>query len=826
MTALSLDGPWTLSALGDTAIPPARGTITATVPGCVHLDLLAAGIIADPFDGDNENAHQWIGDTAWRYARSFTWNANGHDRHDLVADGLDTFATVTVNGTVVALTENQNRSYRWNIAHLLREGENEITVDFAAPVPEAERREREHGGALFHVNHHPYNTVRKTASNFGWDWGIDVATSGIWKSIRVESWSTVRIAAIRPLATVRGTTGLLDLHIDLQHDGLAADALVEVVVRRDGTEVASAHRPLRRSGVLALTVDDVQLWWPRGHGEQPLYDVEVRVGDDGWSRALGFRTVAIVTENDEHGSPFEIHVNGRRILIRGANWIPDDAFVTRIDRARLERRIADATEANMNLLRVWGGGMYESDEFYEICTREGVLVWQDFLLACAAYAEEPWLADEIEAEAREALTRLSQHTSLVLWSGNNENLVGYADWGWRGTLDGRTWGERYYAELFPRLIAELDPTRAYIPGSPYSPSPLLSPNLPDEGTVHIWDVWNTKDYREYAAWKPRFVAEFGFQGPPAHTTLFDVVHDEPLRPDGPQMLVHQKAADGDGKLTRGYRGHFAEPRSIDEWHFVTQLNQAHAMRFGIAWFRSLTPRMSGTVIWQLNDDWPVISWAAVDFHERRKPLWYALQQVYAERFATLQPREGGGWELVIVNDHGRALVDGVTLRRTGFDGETHAEQTVHVDVEAFGVQRLAVDDAVMQTPHPDTQLVTATFDSGAIARVVHDLAEVVDQRLDPDAASVSVTETDTGAVVEVTATSYVRDVVILADRAHPAARVDRSLVSLLAGESATFTLTAAERIPAASAGGPGVVRTANQLSGPVVGTPYTTGARA
>ncbi len=822
VTSIPLDGAWTASAVaGPVPAAVADREIPATVPGCIHLDLLAGGLIDEPFDGGNEAAQQWIGDTVWRFTREFDW-APGHDdeRHDLVALGLDTLATVALNGAVVAQTANQHRSYRWNVSHLLRPGRNRIEITFDAPIPAAERLEREHGGPRFHVNHHPYNALRKSASNLGWDWGIDVATSGIWRSIMIERWRGARIRSVRPQVDVAGTAGVLRAQVELQHDGLPTPQPVRVTVSHHGREVARAEGVVRSAGEVRVAVPDVELWWPRGHGAQPLYDVVVDAAGERWEQRMGFRTVELDLEGDEHGVPFHLTVNGRIIQVRGANWIPDDAFVTRIDRARLERRIADATDANMNLLRVWGGGLYESDDFYELCTREGVLVWQDFLLACAAYAEEPWLADEIEAEAREAVTRLTRHTSHVLWCGNNENLVGYADWGWRQTLEGRTWGEGYYAELFPSIAAELAPGTPYIPGSPFSGQDLLAPNRPEDGTVHIWDVWNTKDYTAYREWRPRFAAEFGFQGPAAFTTLFDTVHDEPLHPDGTQLLVHQKAADGNGKLARGYAAHFPEPRTIDDWHLTTQLNQAHAMRFGIAWFRSLAPYNTGSVVWQLNDDWPVISWAAVDYAERRKPLWYALRDVFAPRFATIQP-DAGGHALVVLNDTDDPYDGTVQLRRLGFDGAVLASRTVDVHAPARGVARVAVDRQLTEADDPAAELLVAEFaDGSGFARVVHGFSEPLGQRLDPRALRAEARSTAGGAEITVTAGSYLRDVVVLADRADPGATVDVSLLDLLPGESAVITVSAGGPIDPAAVLDPRVLRSTNQLLGEAVGQPF------
>ena len=352
---------------------------------------------------------------------------------------------------------------------------------------------------------------------------------------------------------------------------------------------------------------------------------------DTWTRRIGFRTVELDTSADDHGTAFTFRINGRPIFVKGANWIPDDHLLTRITRERLAHRLDQAVDANLNLVRIWGGGIYESEDFYELCDERGLLVWQDFLLACAAYPEEQPLWDELEAEAREHVARLTPHPSLVLWNGGNENLWGFMDWGWQEDLQGRTWGFRYATELLKDVVAELDPTRPYSDGSPYSPGAALTevhPNDPDHGTLHQWEVWNRVDYRVYGDDVPRFCSEFGFQGPPTWATLTRAVHAAdggPLTKDDPTFLLHQKAEDGNGKLDRGMEPHLGVPDDFADWHWAAQLNQARAVRFAIEHYRSWWPRTAGSIVWQLNDCWPVTSWAAIDGDERPKPLWYALQ---------------------------------------------------------------------------------------------------------------------------------------------------------------------------------------------------------
>lgn len=806
MVFRALDTGWTLRhAAGD--IPAAFAAIgaesvPATVPGVVHTDLLTAGLIPDPYVDDNESRLAWIGRSDWTYCTRFDAPAVEAENHDLVAEGLDTVARVVLNGVELGTTANQHRTYRWPVAALLRAEGNELEVTFRSPIAYAEDRERVLGERP-HSYVHPFNTIRKSACNFGWDWGPALVTSGIWRPIGIESWSGVRIASVRPVVGIDGDARRVDVHVDLEWGDAASD--VDVVAEVAGVRAAIAASVGTSSVVVPLTATDAELWWPRGYGAQPLYELTVRAGEERWSRRIGFRTAELDVEANADGSPFSVIVNGRPVYVRGANWIPDDTFFSRITRESLAERFADATDAGMNLLRVWGGGIYESDDFYDLADELGVLVWQDFLLACAAYSEDPELWDEFEAEARENVTRLSSHASLIVWNGGNENIWGWVDWGWRPRLKGATWGEGYYLDLFPRVVAELAPTTPYSPGSPYGFSRFVHPNDPRHGTTHIWDVWNQVDYDVYRGYRPRFVSEFGFQGPPAWSTLFSVVHDEPADPYGPLMLVHQKANDGNGKLERGLGAHIAAPQSIDDWHWATQLNQARAVRFGIEHFRSLHPLNQGAIVWQLNDCWPVISWAAVDGHGIRKPLWYALRAAYADRLATIQPRDGG-LALVLHNDSDEAWDAAVSVRVLSFDGDVRTATDASASVPARSAVTLPLD---VSSDEPAGEFVVADLSTGERALWFFDEDPAL--RLSPTAVSASAEAVDGGYVVRVRANSLAKDVTLLVDRADAAARVDRGLVTLLPGEEAEFRVTAPAVLAPEVFTGPLVVRSANDL---------------
>ncbi|WP_328330210.1 glycoside hydrolase family 2 protein [Kribbella sp. NBC_00382] len=784
--------------------------VAATVPGEVYSDLLAAGVIPDPFDGDNEGKLHWIGKTDWSYRTEFDWEPDEHAVQEIVAEGLDTAARVVLNGIEIGQTCNQHRSYRFAVTGLLIAGRNELIVEFASPVATANRL-REESGMWPHTNLHPYNAIRKMASNFGWDWGIDVATAGIWRPLRIESWTGIRIDSVRPLAGLDGDRGVLDSKVSLAwSEGATDDATVTVEVGGTTTEMTVAAGT-QEVGVTS-TIDAVDRWWPRGHGEQPLYDVTISVAagnhSDERQTRVGFRTVTMNVAPDKDGGPFILSVNDKPIYIHGANWIPDDALFTRQTRETYARSIQDAVDANMNLLRVWGGGLYESEDFYDICDEEGVLVWQDFLFACAAYSEDEPLWSEVEAEAREAVTRLSSHASLALWNGNNENIWGYVEWGWRKPLAGRAWGEGYYMDLLPRIVAELDPRTPYSAGSPFSYDRYIHPNDERNGTMHIWDVWNQVDYSTYRKYKPRFVSEFGFQGPPAWSTLTSVVHDEPLDPYGEQMLVHQKAFEGNLKLEKGLGDHLPMWKTMDDWHWTTQLNQARAIAYGIEHFRSLFPLNTGAIVWQLNDNWPVVSWAAVDGLGVRKPLWHTLKRVYADRLLSVQPREDG---LVVAahNDTDVAWSTEVTVARrsTAKGGEVLASETFVLEVGARDGVINSLPESVATAGDAAGEYIEVRAAGGGTAYWY--FVEDTQLQVVGDAYTSEVTATRDGYDVTVTAIALAKDLALFPDRLEKDAKVDSCLITLSAGESHTFHVTNASA-PVTPIGKP-VLRSANDL---------------
>lgn len=743
--------------------------LPASVPGCVHTDLLAAGVIPDPFLGRNETGVAWVGRRDWTYETDLRTGSD-HERTDLVFEGLDTVAEVLLDGRVLGRTRNMHRSYRFDVTG--RSGR--LSVRFLSAYAEAEAV----CGALGErpaAYDEPFQYVRKMACSFGWDWGPTLVTAGMWRPVRLEQWSTARIARVRPLVTVEQGVGVVELAVDVERTRVAEPLTVEATVA--GERVRAAVDGTR--GVVRLEVPAPRLWWPRGYGEQPLYDVELTLLHGGsaldvWRRRVGFRSVELDRSADEHGTGFTFVVNGERLFARGVNWIPDDVFPSRITRERYRERLTQAAEAGVDLVRVWGGGIYESADFYDVCDELGLLVWQDFPFACAAYPEEQPLRGEVEAEARENVVRLMPHPSLALWNGNNENLWGFRDWGWEERLAGASWGEGYYLGVLPRVVAELDPTRPYTAGSPWSGSWDHHPNDPAHGTHHSWEVWNREDYAAYRREVPRFMAEFGWQAPPAHATLRRALPGEELAADSPGMLHHQKADDGNGKLRRGLERHFGYPEGdFDRWHYLTQVNQARAVATGIEHWRANWPVCAGTVLWQLNDCWPVTSWAAIDGDGREKPLYHELRRLYADRLLTVQGRV-----LAVVNQGAEAWAGVARLRRMTVAGAVLGEAEVEFAAGARAVARVDVPEALL--PAGPAEFLVADADG---VRAWHFPAP--DREIPYPRPEFDVTVAPDGSVT-VAARGLVRDLLLQADRLHPDARADRGLVTLLPGEQVTI----------------------------------------
>ena len=615
----------------------------ATIPGVVHTDLIAAGLIRDIRIDGSEAEQEWIRSADATY-RAKIAAINHAGTHELHFDGLDTLATVAINGQVKLTTENMHRAYSVDITDVAHQ-EIDLEVSFAAPLPEALRREQE-WGAYPNPYDMPYNYFRKMACSFGWDWGPITGTSGIWKPIHLVSWTTGILDEVGIIADV--VDGIPQLRVRTTGRGSATDIWVRISDHGDEAVFTSSLGSDDR-----FLCEGFALWQPRGFGEPTLYTVEVHLLDntgaviDEVSKRVGFRNVRIDQSNHGDRQNFSIIVNDHRVWAKGVNWIPDDPFPHRITKAQYEEKIADLYAVEVSAIRVWGGGIYESDDFYNACDERGIIVWQDFLFACAAYPESEKAFAEIAQEAREAITRLGSHPSLVMWCGGNECIEGFQHWGWQEKLAGRDWGLSYYLRILPSALAAFDGSRPYIPGSPFS---TLTEDVKDfaSGTNHIWDVWNEVGYQRYEEYAPSFAAEFGYNGPAAWTTLTKAVGKKDLDSQDPELATHQKAFFGMDKLAQGLKREFSKDLSQGAaWYFAAQLVQARAVEVGLKHFRSQYETCSGTMLWQYNDMWPAISWSVLDSASARKLSWFAMREAYRPRLLHFS---GADRELIAIND--------------------------------------------------------------------------------------------------------------------------------------------------------------------------------
>ena len=810
--------------------------IAASVPGCVHTDLLAAGLIPDPYLSDNERGLFWIGRCDWTYRCAFDVPPDLLSRQhvELCFDGLDTLATVLLNGQVVGRTRNMHRRYRFDVRSALRESGNDLEIRFAAPVPAMWDAQdalgelpREGCGSNPSL---PFNTLRKMACNTGWDWGPVVPTCGIWREVRLEAWDFGRLGDVRP--TVREATAeraVLEVGVDVTGRGVTRATLVPP----GGGEAMHSQN-------LTFEIRNPSLWWPAGYGQQPLYMLTVELVDedgdvvDAKRCSVGLRTIELDADDDEPdeqqpatdlgtGSRMRLLVNGKAVYCKGANWIPDDCFPHRVSSDRYRRRIGQALDANMNMLRVWGGGLYESHDFYDACDQMGVMVWQDFLAACAAYPEDEETKAEMDAEARDNVGRLARHPSLVLWNGCNENLWAWYEWRYQGRtwpdyVGSRGWGLHYYFETFPRAVAELAPSTPYWPGSPASGRTQADfdevyPNDNEHGNRHVWNVWHGPGhYLNYLGHFPRFCSEFGFHGPACWPTIERSVPPDQRRWDSRVMRSHNKngisaIGDGQDKSTARMADDFVVPEDVDDWLYLSQVMQARALTVGVGWFRSLFLWNNGALFWQLNDCWPCSSWSAVDGDGRAKPLLFAAKRFFAPRVVNLGPRrptEVGGWgedagplRAYLHNDAAEPWEATLRLRLMTYDGETVAElrRTARVPPRSA-----ASVDVPTEWPRRADLFLVAEADGGE--RAFWWFAADKDAPL-PTPRFDAIVE---GHAVTVTAGTLLRDLCLFPDRLHPDAAADDACVTLLPGESFTFRVESPVPLDAALLTAPPVLR--------------------
>ncbi|MFM2052116.1 MAG: hypothetical protein RL456_153 [Pseudomonadota bacterium] len=706
--------------LGDGAqFEDGAGWLDATVPGSVHRDLLRHGRIPDPFVGRNEAAVSWVGERDWCYRRVLDLGPDDLARRQvqLCLDGLDTFAQVWLDGRRLAESANMFVPLRLDLPAGTLPGRHVLGLRFDSALRRGRAIEAHHGGPrpLWNGDSSRLH-VRKAPYHYGWDWGPTLLTCGPWRSVRLEAFD-LRIADLHGPVTLSDDLGHARIDLTLTLDGVLPEGGVRVAHRLidpDGRIVASADglaQGLRHDA--SLGIGSPRLWWPAGHGAQPLHTLDTRlIAADGTvidarQRRLGLRRLRLVQEAvaGEAGRSFVFEVNGREIFCGGANWIPDDSLLDRMTPARYRERVRQAADAHMVMLRVWGGGIYEDEAFFDACDELGVLVWQDFVFACGLYPTDAAFLASVEAEARAAIRRLRHRASLAIWCGNNEDYT-------LAETVGSPCATPIYERLLPALCLELDPGRPYWPGSPWTPpSPATGQPRPSQdmtaGDRHSWEVWHQimLPYARYAEVGARFVSEFGMQSHPSRALLAEAIPEAERFPGSRTMQWHNKAsspvgADGHRRLAvylaDTLRGAGA---SLDAEVYATQFVQAEAMRHAFEAFRRRWQRpgaraCGGALVWQLNDCWPVTSWAVIDGSARAKPAWFAIRRALAPLACAVR-RDGatGAASAWAAHDGPAERLLQARWRLHALDGRLLDEQTGAVRLAACAVTELVVPPA-------------------------------------------------------------------------------------------------------------------------------------
>ena len=694
-----LNDGWQMRICGQDQWFPAR------VPCSLVSVLLDNGKIENPYWRCNEEKAVELCRNDCEFRRNIALRETFLRRRavELVCEGLDTLADIFVNGCLLARTHDMHRTYRLDCRTLLHPGENELRIVFHSPVeyienhrPASEKEVHFTPAGSMHGGHY----LRKAQSMFGWDWGIQLPDMGIWREIRLESRDEPRLEGVEVLQHHENGAVRVEVNVSTEACGAQpGDRICTRLFNPEGRLIAESRAPWQVETHFEFPVEAPLLWWPNGYGEHPLYRVEaefVRGGETTEARTLpiGLRTLTVLHEPDCWGKSFTVCVNGLKIFTRGANYIPEDAVYPHIGLERQRFLIDTALKENMNCLRIWGGGYYPSDEFYNLCDRAGILLWQDLMFADDAYDMNRKFEEDITAETRDNVMRLRHHACLLLWCGNNEIESAWA--GWEAFQKESPALRADYVKMFeyilPRVVRGCDRQTFYWASSPSSGGCFLHPDCETDGDVHYWDVWHgRKPFTDYRKYYFRFCSEFGFQSFPSVKTIDSFTEPEDRNVFSRVMEAHQKNGAANGVIISYLSQNFRYPYSLSGVVYVSQVLQAMAIKYGVEHWRRNRGRCMGSLYWQLNDNWPVASWSAVDYAGRYKMLHYAARRFYAPEAGSLL-REGSCVSAYVQNETGRKNVCQATMRLRALSGEILDEMVVSGTVEPYSAVCLGKKD--------------------------------------------------------------------------------------------------------------------------------------
>ena len=647
----------------------------------------------------NEEAVQWVENEDWMYRTSFVVNEQqlSRDAAVLEMDGLDTYADVFLNGALILRSDNMFVGHKIEVKPVLRKGVNQLLVRFRSPVKEVLPQLQTNGFDYPASNDHsPWRTsvyTRKAPYSYGWDWGIRLATCGIWRPVRLVFSDVARIEDYYVCQDVV-TQAKADVDNRLEINNVTSStvsALLKVDYHYSDSDTKEIKkqielRPGANTVSLPVSIEKPHLWMPNGWGEPSLYKFTASLSVDGveiakQERNVGLRTVRVVMDDDEYGKSFYFVVNGKPMFAKGANFIPDDALLPNVTPERYKRIFEDVKAANMNMLRVWGGGIYEDDEFYDEADRNGILIWQDFMFACSSYPHDPQFVGRVEAEAEYNIKRLRGHASLAMWCGNNEIYEAMRYWGWQRKYSAEAFAgmERGYDVLFrgllPKMVERLDNGRFYMHSSPYEAN-WGRPDSWKTADSHNWGTWHgRKPFESFDTDVPRFMSEYGFQAFPEMKTIRTFAEEKDFELESPVMNAHQKADIGNALIKQTMGLYYKVPEKFEDLVYVGLVLQGQGMRHGIEAHRRNRPYCMGSLFWQLNDSWPVVSWSGIDYYGNWKALMYQSKRAFAPILINAI-KEGDDVCVYLVSDELQDRDDvRLDVELMDFDGKAHGKWT-------------------------------------------------------------------------------------------------------------------------------------------------------
>lgn len=702
MVQKEINTGWTFRQAGEEKWLPAE------VPGCVHTDLMTNGIIEDPFYRLNEHDVQWIDKTDWEYKTIFHVDDNmlGCDRIQLDFKGIDTYADIFINGKQLLQADNMFREWQADLKELLKAGENELHIILRSPIQKGIEKYDAQGfvipvsdndlaeiGAV-EGNKKVSVYTRKAGYHFGWDWGPRLVTSGIWRPVYLVAWNGARIENMQLKQNQLNENEASLTAVFEVESNAATEATISI--ENEGVELAKTSIKLIK-GIstypVEFKIENPKLWWTNGLGEANLYTIrgKLAVGNriTEKSERIGLRTLELVRDKNEKGTSFYFKLNGVPVFMKGANYIPNDIFLPRVSRENYKKVIKTAKISNMNMLRVWGGGIYENDEFYDLCDEAGILIWQDFMFACAMFPGDQAFLDNVKDEAADNIKRLRNHPCIALWCGNNEILGAWYQWGWKGIAAAKSKDDadkiwKAYEDIFHNVLPEAvkthDASRSYWSSSPSSGTGIVADMV--NGDEHYWGVWWGKEpFTTYATHIARFMSEYGFQSFPELKTVRQYALPEDYQIDSRVMNSHQRSSIGNKTIEYYMLQEYRQPKDFESFLYVNHVLQAEGIKFALEGHRRAMPYCMGSLYWQINDCWPVASWSSTDYYQRWKALQYYVKKGF-EPVLVSPYTDGQQFRVGIVNDHLNEVDGKLVLGIMDFDGKVLWEKDELVKIPA------------------------------------------------------------------------------------------------------------------------------------------------